>query len=161
MQDCRLGKGRQRFMKALDHKIRPVFQRRFRKAVTLICILQMRPMRLIDDQRDPVFMSRIRDRPDIRHHAFIGWRCDEHCLDFRDFSSHIPRISRTVHRILFKRFSHILRTDSSIDPEFRDLLRIQILRLQPVQADRMVHRLMTVSRCQDLSAVFRSRKNCT
>ena len=148
-------------MKALDHKIRPVFQRRFRKAVTLISKLQMRPMRLIDDQRDSVFMGRIRDRPDIRYHAFIGWGCDEHCLDFRDFSSHIPRISRTAHRILFKRFSHVLRTDSSIDPEFRDLLRIQILRLQPVQADRMVHRLMTVSRCQDLSAVFRSRKNCT
>ena len=161
MQDCRLGKGRQRFMKALDHKIRPVFQRRFRKAVTLISKLQMRPMRLVDDQRDSVFMGRIRDRPDIRHHAFIGWRCDEHCLDFRDFSSHIPRISRTAHRILFKRFSHVLRPDSSIDPEFRDLLRIQIFRLQPVQADRMVHRLMTVSRCQDLSAVFRSRKNCT
>ena len=148
-------------MKALDHKIRPVFQRRFRKAVTLICILQMRPMRLIDDQRDPVFMGRICDRPDIRYHAFIGWRCDEHCLYFRDFSFHIPRISRTAHRILFKRFSHVLRTDSSIDPEFRDLLRIQIFSLQPVQADRMVHRLMTVSRCQDLSAVFRSRKNCT
>ena len=161
MQDCRLCKAWQRLMKALDHDISPVFQRRFRKAVTLICILQMRPMRLVDDQRDPVFMSRIRDRPDIRHHAFIGWGCDEHYLDFSDFSSHIPRISRTAHRILFKRFSHVLRTDSSIDPEFRDLLRIQILRLQPVQADRMVHRLMTVSRCQDLSAVFRSRKNCT
>ena len=161
MQDCRLGKGRQRFMKALDHKIRPVFQRRFRKAVTLISKLQMRPMRLIDDQRDSVFMGHIRDRPDIRYHAFIGWGCDEHCLDFRDFSSHIPRISRTVHRILFKRFSHILRTDSSIDPEFRDLLRIQILRLQPVQADRMVHRLMTVSRCQELPAVFRGCKNRT
>ena len=161
MQDCRLCKAWQRLMKALDHDISPVFQRRFRKAVTLICILQMCPMRLIDDQWDPVFMSRIRDRPDIRHHAFIGWRCDEHCLDFRDFSSHIPRISRTAHRILFKRFSHVLRTDSSIDPEFRDLLRIHIFSLQPVQADRMVHRLMTVSRCQDLSAVFRSRKNCT
>ena len=146
MQDCRLGKARQRLMKALDHDIRPAFQCRFRKAVTLIRKLQMRPMRLVDDQRNSVFMDRIRDRPDIRYNALISGGCDQNCLD--------PCIP-------FQRFPHILRPDSSIDPEFRDLLRIQIFRLQPVQADRMVHRLMTVSRCQDLSAVFCSRKNCT
>ena len=135
MQKRGLRKRRKRLVDALDHNIRAKCLCRHRKCLRKA---EMRAMRLIHDERDPVFMHDPRNRFDIRNHTVISRRCDDNGI--------VLFFSR-------QRQAHLIRPDRSLYSHLRDL-RIQIVHRKFAQICRMIDRLMAVARHQQ-SAAFR------
>ena len=125
-------------MKALNHQISAEPHRAFRLPRSKT---EMSAVRAVHDQCGPRPVSDSGDGLNVRDHSVIGGRRDQNRPDIRPAR---------------QRLFHLFRRDSVSHAALQDL-RIHKNRLQLPQKNRMIGRLMTVSRHQDPSALLYRR----
>ena len=140
VQQRGLGQAGQRFVRALDHKVRPGRKRPAAPAVRLRQRQIVRAVRFVHDQRHAVRVADTGNGGHVAEHAFIG----------RAGQDDAGRAGAG-----FERGGNAGGRHAAIDAEGGVDRRGQPVRAQAAELDGMVNRFMAVARAEDRAAVRR------
>ena len=142
MGHSRLSQTRQSFVHTVNYNIRAKLSGGHRK---IIRKMKMSPMCLVYNQRHTMIMSNLRNPRYIRYNSIICRRSNQYCFYFR---------------ILSQIHFHTAWRNSTVYPQLRIFVWINIRHLEIPQICRMINRFMAVSGDQNLSASAYSRRHC-